>query len=161
MKLAEAIEIIETQAANHPAAEEAPKDPHTIKRKERCKTITTLDKSVSTGYSLVGNFVEKKQDLEPGLFLLFTTFAGNRVIQLLEPAWEEKGKNLIVDSDGNVVFQNVDRLTTFEKDRALLFDFDGKTLSLQYFAWLPRQKWAKNLWKPIEIWLETQPSIGA
>ena len=157
MKLSEAIEVIEAQAAMHPAAASAPKEPHTYKRKEWCKTISTLDKSYSDGYSLVGDFIDKKKELEPGLFLIFTLFAGQRILQELAPKWVN-GKKLL-DEDKNIIFHEVDRLCPFEERRGLLFDFDGTRATLQYFTWLPPRRWAIELWKPIETWLELQPNI--
>jgi len=64
MKLSEAIEIIQEQAKSHPAIASAPES--AIKTKEWCKTITGLDKSLSTGYSLVGEFWDKKKRFRAG-----------------------------------------------------------------------------------------------
>jgi hypothetical protein len=51
-------------------------------------------------------------------------------------------------------------MSYFEEARAALFDFDGKQLQLEYVRWdLPRKNWAKQLWWPIEQWLEVQPHI--
>ncbi|MEG3899779.1 MULTISPECIES: hypothetical protein [unclassified Microcoleus] len=168
MKLPEAIEIVEAQAASHPAAKFAPCEPTERaihKRKEWCKSITALDKTHSTGYSLVGDFLKKKEELEPNLFLLFTIFAGNRITKVSEPKWEYKDSMLVrkvypKDNEGNIVFHDVDRLTTFEERRALLFDYDGERATLQHFTWLPSRSWARDLWKPVETWLENQPNIA-
>lgn len=149
MKLPEAIEIIEAQAADHPAARSAPSAPTERaihKRKEWWKNLTELDKNHSTGYSLVGDFLKKNEELEPSLFLLITIFAGNRIVKKSEPKWDARGKNLAVDDAGNIIFHEVERLTTFEERRALLFDFDGERITLQYFTWLPSRSWARELW---------------
>jgi hypothetical protein len=157
MKLAEAIEIIESQAANHRAAAYAPKEPVT-KLKEWTKTITALDKSVSTGYSLVGEFCEKSKDLEPGLFLIFTLFSGQRTEnkQVFDRGIDGE---FLTDEEGNLIRKEKIFPEYFEERRALLFDFDGSQAKLEHFAWLPRNRWAKKLWSPVEDWLEIQPNI--
>ena len=152
MKLTEAIDEIEFQASRHPsAAAFAPTEPGVTKLKEWCKTITALDKSVSTGYSLVGEFWDKGKDLEPGLFLIFTLFNGRRIVPKSIPKFD--------NDSGNIVFEISDCTEYFEERRALLFDFDGEHAKLEYFTWLPRRNWAKNLWFPVENWLEVQPNI--
>lgn len=158
MKLPEAIEIIETQAVNHPAAACAPKEQGVTKLKEWCKTITALDKSISTGYSLVGNFRDKREELEPGLFLIFTIFSGRRIVPKFIPKLDTNYKPLVDDS-GLIAFEIQDCTEYFEKRRALLFDFDGSRAGLTHFTWLPRRNWARDLWKPVEAWLENQPGI--
>ena len=159
MKLTEAIEIVESQAAKHPAAKSAPKEPVT-KLKEWAKTITALDKSISTGYSLVGEFWDKKKELEPGLFLIFTLFSGRRIVPKLIPKLDKDYKPLKDDS-GNAISEIADCTEYFEDRRALLFDFDGSQAKLEHFTWLPRNRWARQLWFPIENWLEIQPNIEA
>jgi hypothetical protein len=158
MKLAEAIKTIEAQAANHPAARSAPKEPGVTKLKEWCKTITALDKAISTGYSLVGNFWDKKKDLEPGLHLIFTIFSGRRLIQKALPKIDAD-RNPVVDEKGLFTFELTNCIEPFEERRALLFDFDGESVKLEHFTWLPRRNWAKELWFPVENWLEIQPNI--
>jgi hypothetical protein len=157
MKLAEAIETVESQAANHPASTWAPKESVT-KRKEWVKTITALDKSISTGYSLVGEFWDKKKNLEPGLFLIFTLFGGQRIVLKQMFQRDSEGKFLI-NEEGNVVTKKEKRPEYFEERRALLFDFDGNQAKLEHFTWLPRNRWAKKLWPLVENWLEIQPNI--
>ena len=159
MKLTEAIKIIETQAANHPAAKWTPKEPIT-KLKEWCKTITALDKSLSTGYSLVGEFQDKKKDLEPGLFLIFTVFSGQRMIPKQMYQRGKDGK-FLTNEEGQPITKEEHRPEYFEERRALLFDFDGGRTKLEHFTWLPRNRWAKELWFPVENWLEIQPNIEA
>lgn len=159
MKLTEAIETIEAQAAEHPAATSAPTGLHLRKDKEWVKTITALDKSTPDGYSLVGDFWKKSQDLEPGLFLIFTVIAGSRAVKVSCPKYEKRGRNLVADEEGNVVFEEVDALEPFVERRGLLFDFDGENLTLLHFTWLPPRRWALELWEPIEAWLERQPNI--
>jgi hypothetical protein len=159
MKLIEAIEIVEDLAVNHPAAEWTPKE-RTTKLKEWCKTITALDKSVSTGYSLVGEFQEKNKDLEPGLFLIFTIFSGQRMIPKQMYQRGSHGK-FLTDEEGQLIVREEIRPEYFEERRALLFDFDGSRVKLEHFTWLPRKRWAKELWFPVENWLEIQPNIEA
>ena len=159
MKLTEAIEIIESQAATHSAAKFAPKEPVT-KLKEWVKTITALDKSISTGYSLVGEFWDKKKELEPGLFLIFTLFSGRRIVPKSIPKLDKHYKPLKDDS-GNAIFEVADCTECFEDRRGLLFDFDGNRTKLEHFTWLPRRNWARELWFPVENWLEQQPNIEA
>jgi len=159
MKLSEAIEIVESQAANHPAAKWTPKE-RTTKLKEWTKTITALDKSLSTGYSLVGEFCDKKKKLEPGLFLTFTILSGQRAIpkQIYQRGSDSK---LLRDEKGQLITKEEMCPEYFEERRALLFDFDGSQVKLEHFTWLPRNRWAQQLWFPVENWLEIQPNIEA
>jgi len=159
MKLTEAIEIVEAQAVNHSAAKWTPKE-RTTKLKEWCKTITALDKSKTTGYSLVGEFWDKKKDLEPGLFLIFTLFSGQRMIPKQMYQRGKDGK-FITDEEGQLITKEEIRPEYFEERRGLLFDFDGSRAKLEHFTWLPRNRWAKELWFPVENWLEIQPNIEA
>ena len=159
MKLTEAIEIVEGQATTHPAAKWAPKE-RTTKLKEWTKTITTLDKSLSTGYSLVGEFCDKKEELEPGLFLVFTIFSGQRVIPKQIYQRGSDG-NFLTDEKGQLITKEKMHPEYFEERRALLFDFDGSQIKLEHFTWLPRHRWAQQLWFPVENWLEIQPNIEA
>lgn len=159
MKLPEAIEIVESQAATHSAAKFAPKEPVT-KLKEWVKTITALNKSISTGYSLVGDFWDKREDLEPGLFLIFTLFSGQRSVPKQIYQRDKSGK-LLMDEEGKFITKEETRPEYFEERRALLFDFDGNRAKLEHFTWLPRNRWAKQLWFPVENWLEIQPNIEA
>ena len=156
MKLKEAIEIVENQAATHSSAKFAPKEPVT-KFKEWVKTITALDKSISTGYSLVGEFWDKKKDLEPGLFLIFTLFSGRRIVPKSIPKLD-KDYTPLKDDSGNAIFEISDCTEYFEDRRALLFDFDGNRAKLEHFTWLPRRNWARELWFPVTNWLEIQPN---
>lgn len=158
MKLPEAIELIEAQALTHRAAACAPKESSVTKLKEWCKTITSLDKSISTGYSLVGDFWDKKKDLEPGLFLIFTIFSGRRIVPKSVPKVDVYHKP-IVDENGLFTFEIQDCIEYFEDRRAFLFDFDGSAVNLIHFTWLPRRNWARDLWKPVEAWLENQPNL--
>ncbi len=155
MKLTEAIEVIE--AVKHPAAAWTPKEPFT-KLKEWVKTITALEKSLSTGYSLIGEFWDKDKNLEPGLFLIFTLFSGQRTVQKLA---YQRGSNgaILTDEEGRFITKEESCPEYFEERRGLLFDFDGNQANLQHFAWLPRNRWAKKLWFPVENWLEIQPNI--
>jgi len=157
MKLSEAIEIVESQAASHRAAACAPKE-SISKLKEWVKTITALDKSLFTGYSLVGEFWDKKKNLEPGLFLIFTVFSGHRTVpkQIYQRC---KDGIFLTDEEGKLIAKEEKRPEYFEERRALLFDFDGSRAKLEHFAWLPRNRWAKQLWFPVENWLEIQPNI--
>lgn len=161
MKLSEATEIIETQAANHPAAACAPTGVYLRKDKEWVKSITALNKDISDGYSLIGDFWKKTKDLEPGLFLIFTVITGSRIAKENQPKREAGTRNLLADEDGNIVFHEVDILEPFVERRGLLFDFDGQDLTLLFFTWLPSRQWARELWKPVEVWLEKQPNIEA
>jgi len=156
MKLSEAIEIIQEQAKNHPAIASAPEK--ATKTKEWCKTITGLDKSLSTGYSLVGEFWGQKKDLEPGLFLIFTLFSGRRTVPKQVPQLD-KDYQFLRDENGEIIYKIDDCYEYFEERRALLFDFDGNRVKLEHFAWLPRNRWARELWFPVENWLEVQPNI--
>ena len=157
MKLTEAIETVESQAATHGAAKFAPKESVT-KLKEWVKTITALNKSISTGYSLVGDFCDKKKDLEPGLFLIFTLFSGHRTVpkQIFQ---RDSDCKFLTDKEGNLITKEEKRPEYFEERRALLFDFDGDRAKLEHFTWLPRNRWAKELWFPVENWLEIQPNL--
>jgi hypothetical protein len=161
MKLSEAIEIIETQAANHPAAASAPTGFYLRKDREWIKSITALNKDTSDGYSLIGDFWKKTKDLEPGLFLIFTVIAGSRIVKESQPKRERGTRNLLADEEGNIVFHEVNTLEPFVERRGLLFDFDGQDLTLLFFTWLPSRQWARELWKPVEVWLEKQPNIEA
>jgi len=157
MNLTEAIEITEGLAATHPAAKWTPKE-YTNKLKEWCKTITALDKSISTGFSIIGDFVDKKKNLEPGLFLIFTIFSGRRMVP---KQWYQRGEDgkFLTNEEGQLIVREEMRPEYFEERRALLFDYDGSRVQLEHFAWLPRNRWAKELWFPIENWLEIQPNI--
>lgn len=157
MKLPEAIAIIEAQAVTHSAAAWTPTEPGVTKRKEWCKTIVALDKSIRNGYSLVGDFWDKRKELEPGLFLIFTVFSGQRIVEKLTP--KREGLRRLRDDSGNIIFELADCTEYFEERRALLFDFDGDRAKLEHFTWLPRRNWAKELWFPVENWLEIQPNI--
>jgi hypothetical protein len=157
MKLSEAIEIVEHQATDHRVAAWAPKEPIT-KHKEWVKTITALNKSISTGYSLVGEFWDKNKDLEPGLFLIFTLFIGRRILKKQVPQLDGSYQFLKNEND-EIIYKTKDCYEYFEERRALLFDFDGNRAKLEHFAWLPRKSWAKQLWFPVENWLEIQPNI--
>jgi hypothetical protein len=157
MKLAEAIEIVESQAANHRAATCAPKE-LTKKLKEWTKTITALDKTITTGFSLVGEFWDKKKDLEPGLYLLFTLFSGHRTITKQIFQRDPDGK-FLTDEKGELIAKQETCPEYFEERRTLLFDFDGSRVQLEHFTWLPKNRWAKQLWFPVENWLEIQPNI--
>jgi hypothetical protein len=159
MKTSQAIEIVEAQALARYAGK-SPTERGLFKIKEWCKNVAALDKSISTGYSLVGNFCDKREELEPGLFLVWTLFSGRRPEvkgyfkrneETLEPLRDEKG---------NFIRETREIMAYFEEVRAVLFDFDGKQPQLEYCAWnLPRKNWAKQLWWSIEQWLEVQPNI--
>jgi hypothetical protein len=159
MKTSEAIEIIEAQAVARYAGD-TPAERGMSKIKEWCKSVTGLDKSISTGYSLVGNFCDKKEELEPGLFLLFTLFSGRRAEVKGFFKRNEETLEPLKDENGLFIRETKEIMTYFEEARAILFDFDGKHSQLEYCAWdLPRKNWAKQLWWSIEQWLEIQPNI--
>lgn len=68
MKPSEAITIIEAQAKIAPPEAWTLTGGHFHKDKEWVKSIRCLNKTVSHGYSLVGDFWKTSQELEPGLF---------------------------------------------------------------------------------------------
>ena len=159
MKLSEAIEIVEAQAVARYAGG-TPAERGMNKIKEWCKSVAALDKSVSTGYSLVGNFCDKKEELEPGLFLVFTLFSGRRAEVKSFFKRNEESLEPLKDENGHFIRETKEIMVYFEEARALLFDFDSKQPQLEYCAWdLPRKNWAKQLWWPIEQWLEIQPNV--
>ena len=159
MKTSEAIEIVEAQAVARYAGG-TPAERGMSKIKEWCKSVTALDKSISTGYSLVGNFCDKIEELEPGLFLVWTLFSGRRPEVKSYFKRNEKTLEPLRDEKGGFIRETKEIMAYFEEPRALFFDFDGKQPQLEYCAWdLPRKNWAKKLWWPIEQWLEVQPNI--
>ena len=160
MKTSQAIEIVEAQAIARYAGGTPAERGSMSKIKEWCKSVTALDKSISTGYSLVGNFCDKKEELEPGLFLVFTLFSGRRTEVKTFFKRNEETLEPLKDENGHFIRETKEIMSYFEEARAALFDFDGKQLQLEYCAWdLPRKNWAKQLWWPIEQWLEVQPNI--
>jgi hypothetical protein len=127
--------------------------------KQWIKSIEKIDKSISTGYSLVGNFVAEDEELEPGLYLVYQELIRSYATEKVFPKWEEKNGNRKIarDENSNIVFEKctVKEIRTIR--RGILFDFSAQA-SLVYCSFLP-ERWAKSLWKPIENWLEQQPNI--
>ena len=145
------------------AEEETKLEPNDTLKKHWVKSITSIDKSVSTGYSLVGEFIAESEELEPGLYLIYQEFNRLYIKEESFVKWETCGvlrqKKMVEDENGNIVFEirEVEECDTVR--RGILFDFSDRP-SLIYCRFLP-QKWAKHLWKPIEAWLEQQPNIKA
>ena len=141
------------------AEEEDKLEPNDTLTKQWVKSIQGLDKSVSTGYSLVGEFVAESEQLEAGLYLVYQEFARSFVLEKSCVKWEGIGsqRRMANDDTGNVIFEMRKVEETNTVRRGILFDFSNE-VSLIYCRFLP-QKWAKRLWKPIEAWLEQQPHI--
>lgn len=143
------------------AEEEEKLEPNDTLRKQWIKSVQGLDKSVSTGYSLVGDFVAESQQLEAGLYLIYQQFDRSFIVEKSCVKWYGIGrqKKMAEDADGNIIFEmrKVEEVNTVR--RGILFDFSDSA-SLVYCRFLP-QNWAKRLWKPIETWLEQQPFIEA
>lgn len=143
------------------AEEEDKLEPNDTLRRQWIKSVQGLDKSISTGYSLVGNFVAESQQLEAGLYLIYQQFDRSFIVEKSCVKWEGIGrqKRLAEDADGNIIFEmrKVEEVNTVR--RGILFDFSDR-INLVYCRFLP-QNWAKRLWKPIEMWLEQQPFIEA
>ena len=143
------------------AQEEDKLEPNDTLRKQWIKSVQGLDKSVSTGYSLIGDFVSESQQLEAGLYLIYQQFDRSFIVEKGLVRWDGIGreKRMATDADGNIIFEKrkVEEVNTVR--RGILFDFSDR-ISLVYCRFLP-QNWAKRLWKPIETWLEQQPFIEA
>jgi len=145
------------------AEEEDKLEPNDILKKQWVKSIEQIDKSVNTGYSLIGDFVAESEEIKPGLYLVYQEFARSFLVTESFVKWENTGiwrqKKMVEDENGNIVFEMREVEKTDTVRRGILFDVsDG--VSLIYCRFLP-QKWARRLWKPIEAWLEQQPNIGA
>ncbi len=144
-----------------PLAEKEDKlEPNDTLKKQWIKSIEGIDKSVSTGYSLVGNFVAESE-VEAGLYLIYQEFARSYVVEKSFVKWDGIGRQrrMVEDESGNIVFEKRKVEETDTVRRGILFDVSDR-VSLIYCRFLP-QKWAKRLWKPIEAWLEQQPNIEA
>lgn len=127
-------------------------------KKQWIKSIDRLDKSIPTGYSLIGDFIATDEELEPGLYLILQEFDRSHLIQKSFAKWEGVGLNRkLAKENENIVFENreVEEIDLIR--RGILFDVSNQAC-LIYCRFLP-QKWAKRLWKPIETWLEQQPNI--
>jgi len=129
-------------------------------KKHWIKSIEGIDKSISNGYSLVGNFIAESEQLEVGLYLIYQEFTRSYVVEKSFVKWDGIGKQRrMVEDENGVVFEKrkVEEISTVR--RGILFDVSDQ-VSLVYCQFLP-EKWAKRLWKPIEAWLEQQPNIEA
>ncbi len=144
------------------AEEEDKLEPNDTLTKQWIKSIQEIDKSVSTGYSLVGEFISESEELEPGLYLLYQQLNRSWIVEESVVKWEGIGsrsmRRIAEDENGNIVFEKrkVEKFNAVR--RGILFDFSGQQVDLIYCRFLP-EKWAKRLWKPIEAWLEQQPNI--
>lgn len=143
------------------AEEEDKPEPNDTLRRQWIKSVQGLDKSVSTGYSLIGDFVAESSQLEAGLYLIYQQFDRSFIVEKSLVKWDGMGrqKRMVEDADGNLIFERrkIEEVNTVR--RGILFDFSDH-ISLVYCRFLP-QNWAKRLWKPIETWLEQQPFIEA
>lgn len=154
MKLSEALgEVIALAEAEDKI------EPNDTLTKQWIKSIQSIDKSVSTGFSLVGNFVSESEELEPGLYLIYQQLDRSFVVEKTFAKWEGGSwqRKIVEDESGNIVFEKRKVEETKIVRRGILFDFSDRA-SLIYCRFLP-EKWAKRLWKPIETWLEQQPHI--
>ncbi|MCC3473966.1 MULTISPECIES: hypothetical protein [unclassified Microcoleus] len=126
--------------------------------KQWIKSIKEIDKSVSTGYSLVGTFISESEELEPGLYLIFQEIDRRFFLKKTFVKWDRSKKRMCEDENGNIIFEarTVEEIETAR--RAILFDFSGTSAELLHCTFLP-QKWAKKLWEPITEWLESQPNL--
>lgn len=144
------------------AEEEEKLEPNDTLTKQWIKSIQEIDKSISTGYSLVGEFISESEELEPGLYLLYQQLDRTWMVEGSFVKWErvEGNRRMVEDETGNIVFEKrkVEKFKTVR--RGALFDFSGQQITLIYCRFLP-EKWAKRLWGPIESWLEQQPNIAA
>jgi len=143
------------------AEEEDKLEPNDTREKQWIKSIEGIDKSVSTGFSLVGNFVSESEELEPGLYLVYQQFVRSFVVEKTSAKWEGERwhRKIVSDESGNTIFEMRQVEETKTVRRGILFDFSDR-VTLVYCRFLP-EKWAKRLWKPIENWLEQQPFIEA
>lgn len=145
------------------AEEEDRLEPNDALKKQWIKSIEGIDKSVSTGYSLIGDFIAESEELNPGLYFIYQEFNRCYVTKKSFVKWETTGllrqRKMAEDVDGNVIFEMREVEETDTVRRGILFDFSDR-VSLIYCRFLP-QRWAKCLWKPIENWLEQQPNIEA
>ncbi|MEG5159546.1 hypothetical protein QUB37_03730 [Microcoleus sp. AT3-A2] len=143
------------------AEEEDKLEPNDTLEKQWIKSIEQIDKSVSTGFSLVGNFVSESEELEPGLYLVYQQLVRPFVVEKTIAKWEGERwhRNIVTDENGNIVFEKKKVEETKTVRRGILFDFSDR-ITLVYCRFLP-ERWAKRLWKPIEDWLEQQPFIEA
>ncbi len=157
MKLSEALgEVIALAEAEDKI------EPNDTLTKQWVKSIQEIDKSVSTGYSLVGEFISESEELEPGLYLLYQQLNRSWIAEESFVIWERDsgGNRIMVEDDGgNIVFEKRKVEQSKIVTRGILFDFSDR-ISLIYCRFLP-ERWAKRLWKPIEVWLEQQPNIEA
>ena len=145
------------------AEEEDKLEPNDILKKQWVKSIEGIDKSINTGYSLIGEFVAESEELKPGLYLVYQEFARSFLVRKSFVKWEKNGilghRKMAEDENGNIVFEMREVEESNTVRRGILFDFSDRA-SLIYCRFLP-QRWAKRLWKPIETWLEEQPNIEA
>lgn len=145
------------------AEEEDKLEPNDILQKQWVKSISSIDKSVSTGYSLIGEFVSESEELKPGLYFVYQQFTRSFLVRKSFVKWETTGilrqRKMVKDENGNIVFEMREVEQSDTVRRGILFDVSDR-VNLIYCRFLP-QKWAKRLWKPIESWLEQQPYIEA
>jgi hypothetical protein len=130
--------------------------------KQWIKSIKEIDKSVSTGYSLVGEFISESEELEPGLYLIYQQLNRSWIVEESFVKWYRDSslkRKILKDEDGNIVSEKQELEKSKIIRRGILFDFSDQ-ISLIYCRFLP-EKWAKHLWKPIEAWIEQQPHIEA
>jgi hypothetical protein len=146
------------------AEEEDKLEPNDRLKKQWVKSIEGIDKSVNTGYSLIGEFIAESEEIKPGLYLIYQEFARSFLVKKSFVKWETTGlpgllqqKRMVEDENGHIVFEMREVEESDTVRRGILFDFSDR-VSLIYCRFLP-QKWAKRLWKPIETWLEQQPNI--
>jgi hypothetical protein len=155
MTTAEAIEIAEKLAANHKYSTLATPGGHLVK--QWLKSVEGIDKTQPGGFSLVGKFVSKKEQLIPGLFLLFSQFQCWKLQKTQIPERDSK-KRLITDDNGNIKFVEIDKEAVFWEFRGVLLDID-QDIELIYYTWLPARNWARELWPAVEEWLNNRPRL--
>jgi hypothetical protein len=158
MTTEEAIDLAITKSATHkPARHEIP-EARLIK--QWLKSITAIDKSQAGGFSLVGDFAREKEELTPGLFLLYSAFEYKAIEKEMRPKRSD-GRKFATDDTGNIIFEEVHNVIIHHHYRGILFDLDVNSLELVNYTRLPTYQWAKKLWKPVEQWLENQPYLEA
>jgi hypothetical protein len=156
MTTAEAIEIAEKLAINHKNSTFATPGGHLVK--QWLKSIEEIDKTQPGGFSLVGKFATKKEQLTSGLFLLFNQFQCRKIEKIQTPE-RDSSRRLITDDNGNIKFVEVGREIVFWEFRGILLDIDQDNIELIHYAWMPARNWARELWSAVEEWLNNRPRI--
>lgn len=156
MTTAEAIEIAERLTEEHRHSTLATPGAHLVK--QWLKSVEGIDKTQPGGFSLVGKFFSKKEQLTPGLFLLFSQFQCRKVEKTQIPE-RDSNKRLITDDNGNIKFIETDREVVFWEFRGVLLDIDSENIELILYTWLPARNWARELWPTVEEWLNNRPRL--